>query len=410
LDHATGLAGLRIGLGVTLDDVDVRHDDLVAEHAHHVARLALVATRDDDHLVALLDSISHCPVLRSQHFGSERDDLHELLGTQFAGHRPEDARADRFLLVVEQHRRIAVEADQRTIRATHALAGAHHDGVVDLALLDLAARDRVLDRYLDDVANRGVAALGAAEHLDAHHFLGTGVVGHVEVALHLDHGKCPSLLGRARDDLDHAPVLGLRNRGHFHQADDVAFLRGVLGVVGVELGRTADVLAVQRVLDVALDQDGDRLVHLVADHPSLDRVLLLFAVVHGRLSPSFADSSVWTRAISRRTRRVSWVVVSWPVAFCMRWANRCFCSSNRWPCSSSADLPRSSLVVAISAPSGSRKWWSPRAWRQPGGTPRAPLPRSRPRSRRSCGRAGSGPPSTPPHPCPSPCGLRSASW
>src|SRR5690606_2566569 len=71
-----------------------------------------------------------------------------------------------------------------------------------------------------DVANRGVAALGAAEHLDAHHFLGTGVVGHVEVALHLDHGKCPSLLGRARDDLDHAPVLGLRNRGHFHQADD----------------------------------------------------------------------------------------------------------------------------------------------------------------------------------------------
>src|SRR5690606_20073900 len=114
-----------------------------------------------------------------------------------AGHRPEDARADRLLLVVEQHRRIAVEADQRAVRATHALAGAHHDGVVDLALLDLAARDRVLDRYLDDVANRGVTALGAAEHLDAHHFLGTGVVCHVEVALHLYHGKCPPSRPRA---------------------------------------------------------------------------------------------------------------------------------------------------------------------------------------------------------------------
>src|SRR5690606_19543696 len=163
------------------------------------------------------------------------------------------------------------------------------------------------------------------------------------------------LLGRARDDFDHAPVLGLRNRGHFHQADDVAFLRGVLGVVGVQLGRTADVLAVQRVLDVALDQDGDRLVHLVADHPALDRVLLLFAVVHGRMPYFFADSSVFTRAISRRTRRASWVLVSWPVAFCMRRAKRSLCSSRRWLCSSSADLPRNSLIVAISAPSGSRK-------------------------------------------------------
>src|SRR3546814_11524661 len=66
-----------------------------------------------------------------------------------------------------------------------------------LALLDLAARDRILDRHLDDVANSGVAALGAAEHLDAHHFLGTGVVSHVEVALHLDHGSASLLRPRA---------------------------------------------------------------------------------------------------------------------------------------------------------------------------------------------------------------------
>src|SRR5690606_14057829 len=160
------------------------------------------------------------------------------------------------------------------------------------------------------------------------------------------------LLGCAGDDFDHAPVLGLGNRGHFHEADDVAFLRGVVGVVGVQLGRAADVLAVERVLHVALAPDGDRLVHLVADPPALGRVLLLFAVVHGRMPYCFADSCVLTRAISRRTRRDSWVLVSWPVAFCMRRAKRSFCSSNRWPCSSSADLPRSSLVVAISAPSG----------------------------------------------------------
>ena len=49
------------------------------------------------------------------------------------------------------------------------LRGAHDDGVVDLALLDAAARDRVLDAHLDHVADVRVAALGAAEHLDAHH-------------------------------------------------------------------------------------------------------------------------------------------------------------------------------------------------------------------------------------------------
>src|SRR5690606_35948753 len=117
-------------------------------------------------------------LLRSEHFGCERDDLHELLGAQLAGHRPEDARADRLMLVVQQHRGVAVEADQRTVCTAHALAGTHHHGVVDLALLDLAARDRVLDRHLDDVADVRVAALGTAKHLDAHHFLGARVVGH----------------------------------------------------------------------------------------------------------------------------------------------------------------------------------------------------------------------------------------
>src|SRR5690606_32317056 len=101
--------------------------------------------------------------LRSEHFRRERDDLHELLGTQLTGNRPEDAGADRLLLVVQQHGGVAVEADHRAVRTAHALAGAHHHGVVDLALLHLAARNRVLDGHLDDVANTRVAALGTAE-------------------------------------------------------------------------------------------------------------------------------------------------------------------------------------------------------------------------------------------------------
>lgn len=44
---------------------------------------------------------------------------------------------------------------------------------------------------------------------------------------------------------------------------------GVLLVVRLELVRTADDLAVQRVLDAVLDSDDDGLVHLVADDQTL---------------------------------------------------------------------------------------------------------------------------------------------
>src|SRR4051812_46175209 len=73
----------------------------------------------------------------SQHLGSERHDLHEPFGAQLARDGSEDARADRLELVREEHRGIRVEAQQWTIGAAHATAGAHDDGVPHFALLDL---------------------------------------------------------------------------------------------------------------------------------------------------------------------------------------------------------------------------------------------------------------------------------
>src|SRR5205814_7596115 len=70
-----------------------------------------------------------------------------------------------------------------------ALGGANDDGAVDLALLDAAARGAFLDAHLDDVANAGVATLGAAQHLDAKNGLRTGVVGDFEPGFSLDHFK-----------------------------------------------------------------------------------------------------------------------------------------------------------------------------------------------------------------------------
>src|SRR5450755_1907522 len=123
-----------------------------------------------------------------KNFRRQRDDFHELDIAQLARHRPEYSGADRLELVRQQYRRIGVEADQRAVRAPHATLGAHDDRVVYLAFLDLAAWDRILDADLDDIADCGIAPLGAAQHLDAHQALGPAVVGYIEYGSHLNHG------------------------------------------------------------------------------------------------------------------------------------------------------------------------------------------------------------------------------
>src|SRR5271166_6373267 len=70
--------------------------------------------------------------LPSKYFRRERNDFHELHVAQLTRHGPEYARADRLQLVGEQHGRVGIEADQRSVRAAHAAARTHHHRVVHL--------------------------------------------------------------------------------------------------------------------------------------------------------------------------------------------------------------------------------------------------------------------------------------
>ena len=87
-----------------------------------------------------------------------------------------------------------------------------------------------------------ILALGAAQHLDALHPARAGIVGDLEVGLHLDH-RCPTLLlarGRARSGLSagmpgralgqNHPALALGDRPAFLDAHDVADLE-LVGLV-----------------------------------------------------------------------------------------------------------------------------------------------------------------------------------
>src|SRR5688572_11938611 len=133
-----------------------------------------------------------------QHLWSERDDLHEAALAQLAGHRPEDARADRLALVVDQHRRIAVEADIAAVLAALLLAHADDHGLHDLALLDGALGRGLFHVGRDDVAEIGIASRRAANRVDHGNLPRARVVGDVEDRSHLDHGYTSTLPPRAR--------------------------------------------------------------------------------------------------------------------------------------------------------------------------------------------------------------------
>src|SRR5208282_1339244 len=195
----------------------------------------------------------------SQHLGRERDDLEKLFRAQLAGHRAKDAGADRFVILVEQHRRVAVKADVTAVVAADFLGGSDNDGARDVALFDLGVGNRLFDGDHDHVADRGVSALGAAEHLDAHHFAGARVIGDIQNRLYLYHRALPrGLFENAAD----APALVLGERTRLDNLHAIAFLALAAFVVRHEAGAAAHALAVEGVLDHAVDPDHDSFSHL----------------------------------------------------------------------------------------------------------------------------------------------------
>src|SRR5499426_1403535 len=100
---------------------------------------------------------------------------------------------------------------------------------------------------------------------------------------------------RPLEQLRHAPVLRPGDRAALLDRHEIAFLALVRLVVRVVLLRARDDLAVERVRDPALDEDGHRLVHLVAHHPPRELApALLGGLVLGHFALAFSASRVRT--------------------------------------------------------------------------------------------------------------------
>src|SRR5208337_1628411 len=86
-------------------------------------------------------------------------------------------------------------------------------------------------------------------------------------------GGCLSFRTRTLYDAHQHPGLAPRHRPARLDRHRVALPALVVRIVREQFGGAADVLAVGRVLDQALDRHGDGLVHLVADHPAREQAL-----------------------------------------------------------------------------------------------------------------------------------------
>ena len=162
---------------------ETTHLAVLRHRLRHLAVPALVLAGQDDDLVALLD-------LRGGHYSTSGARLMIFMCFFARSSRttgPKIRVPIGSCVVVDQHRRVRIEADGRAVGTMDVLGGADDHGLVDVALLHAAPRRGFLDGDDDDVAHAGEAPLGAAQHLDALDALGAAIVGDLKVGLHLDH-------------------------------------------------------------------------------------------------------------------------------------------------------------------------------------------------------------------------------
>src|SRR5215212_728352 len=116
-------------------------------------------------------------------------------------------------------------------------------------------------------------------------------------------------------DLGQAPVLRLRERARLDDPDDVADLRLVLFVVGVELGAPPDDLLVARMRLDRVDLDDDRLVARVGDD---DAAPLLAAAALGLRLRQARDRLSLRWALPGRLRTLAALRARQPLALPLR--------------------------------------------------------------------------------------------
>src|SRR5580704_6889914 len=145
----------------------------------------------------------------------QAQDFGEFAVSKLAGHRAKDTGPARVPLVVDQDDRIAIEPDVAAVLPSRRGPHADDHAFGHCAFLDGRARNGLLNRDDDDVAQTGCPPLGTAQHLDAPGGFGAGVIGDIDDGLHLDHGMGTSSTEGACDPV--LTILSSRQRFVFER-------------------------------------------------------------------------------------------------------------------------------------------------------------------------------------------------
>src|SRR4029077_12302640 len=108
---------------------------------------------------------------------------------EFASYGAENTRAARVLLRVNEHQGIAIKAYITAVIAPRGLLATYDHAAHHIARLDVPAGHGFLDAGDNHITQAGVAPTRAAQYLNAHTFLGAGVIRVIEVCVHLNHDQ-----------------------------------------------------------------------------------------------------------------------------------------------------------------------------------------------------------------------------
>src|SRR5271157_1838218 len=190
---------LRIGAHVLFHHHHVLHQHLalVGHNAQYAALFALVAPGNHPHLIVAanvytflhLYPLSTSRLPRLKNFRRQGNNLQEFLLAQFARHGTEHTRPDWLVHIVDQHRRVLVEAYVGAIAAAMLLASTHDHRLDHRAFLGGAVGRCFFNRGGHDVAQSGNQTGGTAQRQNHLQLARAGVVGHLE---HASHHHCHS--------------------------------------------------------------------------------------------------------------------------------------------------------------------------------------------------------------------------
>ena len=86
---------------------------------------------------------------------------------------------------------VLIKADVGAVVTAQAVLATDDDGLDHVALLHGTTGSSLLDAANHDVTDVCVSLAGTAQYTEAHSLLSTGIVGHFEISLHLNHLSGP---------------------------------------------------------------------------------------------------------------------------------------------------------------------------------------------------------------------------